>query len=199
MNDTTTVDPSASGRFLLRLDAQLHAALRAEAAAEKVSLNELCARTLAAYAFDGKPDDLRAVVDHAAALYGDTLVGIVAFGSWARGEAADGSDVDVLIVLAPGKAITRDLYRRWDAAPLTLDERTVDPHLVALPERAAPVSAVWAEVARDGLILHDRDHRLARHLGAVRRVLLAGTRRRGTIHGQPYWAEVTREGSHAEP
>ena len=33
------------------------------------------------------------------AIYGDRLRGMVLYGSWARGEATDGSDIDLLILL----------------------------------------------------------------------------------------------------
>jgi predicted nucleotidyltransferase len=45
------------------------------------------------------------------ALYGERLVQMVLFGSYARGDAAPGSDIDVLIVLRgpvnPGEEISR--------------------------------------------------------------------------------------------
>jgi len=44
-------------------------------------------------------------------LYGKRLKDTILYGSWARGEATEGSDIDVLIVLegkvAPGKEIDR--------------------------------------------------------------------------------------------
>lgn len=44
-------------------------------------------------------------------LYGGRLAAVLLFGSWARGEAAPGSDIDVLIVLDgtvdPGEEIAR--------------------------------------------------------------------------------------------
>lgn len=33
------------------------------------------------------------------AIYGDRLQGLILFGSWARGDATDGSDIDLLILL----------------------------------------------------------------------------------------------------
>jgi len=44
-------------------------------------------------------------------LYGDRLKDIVLYGSWARGEATDESDIDLIVILAgkviPGKEIDR--------------------------------------------------------------------------------------------
>lgn len=42
---------------------------------------------------------LREVKAKLEAIYGDRLRGIVLYGSWARGEATDGSDIDLLILL----------------------------------------------------------------------------------------------------
>jgi len=190
--------PDASGRFLLRIDPNLHASLRAEAAARNESLNELCARTLAEHAFDPVAGAFGPVVRRALGLFEGALVGIIAIGSWARGEAADGSDVDVLVVVAPGIAVTRALYRRWDAQSVTCDGRAVDPHFIVLPDPAAPVTGVWAEAARDGIVVFERAHAVSRYLGHVRRQELSGVRRRSTAHGQPYWATPSPEVAHAQ-
>jgi len=189
----------ASGRFVLRLGRDLHAALRHAAAARGLSLNALCARVLEDHAFGASTGGgCDAVVRHARARFGDALAGVVAFGSWARGDAASSSDLDVLVVLNRGVAVTRDLYRRWDQQPPSCDGRAVDAHVVALPEPDAAVSALWAEVARDGIVLFERDHRVSRHLGRVRRAILTGARRRSTAHGQPYWLPPRPEDAHAQ-
>lgn len=43
------------------------------------------------------------------AIYKDRLRGIVLFGSWARGEATDGSDIDLLILLDDVQDPVREL------------------------------------------------------------------------------------------
>src|SRR5262245_37380424 len=88
-----------TARFLLRIDASLHAGLREAARGAGLSLNEYCARRLAApVGGPGAGPDASAVVASAAALFGTDLIGVVAFGSWSRGELADSSDVDLLVV-----------------------------------------------------------------------------------------------------
>jgi len=187
------LDAKPSGRFVVRLDPGLHVALRAEAAARGTSLNALCADLLA----DGQRgrcnDEFDAAVKSAVAVFGVDLVGIVAFGSWARGEATTGSDIDILLVLVPSVAITREVYRRWDRiATPTIDGRVVDVHIVALPVGDERFSSLWAEVARDGIVAFDRGHRLSRYLGKVRRQLLGGRHHRALAHGQPYWTVASQ-------
>ena len=179
-----------SGRFVLRLDPELHAELRREAAIRGVSLNALCVQRLTAPG--GVPpefEDAAETVRRATELMGESLVGVVVFGSWARGESADTSDIDVLIVIEGGVPVTRELYRRWDEAPVAWRGRPVDPHFVHLPPERRTPSGLWAEVAIDGIVLHDPRHRLFPRLAAVRRALAEGRLRRRTVHGTGYWTE----------
>jgi len=180
--------PDASGRFLLRIDAGLHAALRRAATAQGLSLNDYCARALASAAgVAGAWHGGAEAVTRAAALVGAELVGVATFGSWARGEAAPDSDIDLLIVVDGGLKITRSLYRRWDEVPLTWDGRAIEPHFVHLPGRSHDGTGLWAEVAMDGIVLFARDLALPRCLGAIRHAIAEGRIVRRLIHGQPYW------------
>jgi len=180
-----------SGRFLLRLTPGLHATLRSAAREAGLSLNDYCARRLAAPS--GSLDGLRGastVVERAAELFCEDLIGVVAFGSWARGEAVASSDVDVLVVVEGSAPITRALYRRWDVKPLTWEGRVVEPHFVRLAAVEAPATGLWAEAAIDGIVLFERGSRLSARLAEVRREIVAGRLVRRLSHGQPYWAEV---------
>jgi hypothetical protein len=180
-----------SGRFVIRISPGLHAALRANAAAAGVSLNDYCARKLAAPS--GPAATLApamAVVERAAELFAERLIGVVAYGSWARQEMSDGSDVDVLVVLESGTPVTRALYRRWDERPIDWAGRSVEPHFVELPPDAAKAGGVWPEVAIDGIVLFEKGARLSACLAAVRRLIAAGRLVRRLVHGQPYWTEV---------
>ena len=179
---------SGPARVLLRLPRDLHRALTREATRAGLSFNALCIRRLGAPAPpDGRAQPRAVVLARARAVFGDDLIGMVALGSWTRGEAADTSDIDVLIVLDPRTALTRDLYRRWDAAPLVFGGRTIDAHFVHLPRARSTPGAVWCEAAVDGVIWHDRDDRVARWLADVRRLIAEGRVVRAFAHGQPYW------------
>lgn len=180
-----------SGRFLLRLDPALHAALRAAARDAGLSLNDYCARKLAhplddAAVAGGELEVVRRAVE----LYGPNLAGVVVFGSWARGEPAATSDVDLLIVLDRRLPLTRSLYAAWDAAPATWEGRPVEVHLVHLPAPGEAPSGIWAEVALDGLVVFERGRRVSAHLGEVRREIAAGRFVRNVVQGRPYWTRV---------
>jgi len=182
---------AASGRFLLRIEPQLHAALRDAARRAGLSLNELCARKLAAPQLEaGTPSPAAAALQRAAALLGSDLVAVAAIGSWARDESFAGSDVDLLIAVDPARGLTRELYREWDADPPRWGEREIDVHFAHLPAPEAPVGAIWAECAIDGIVLFERDFALSARLARIRRDIASGRLVRRTAHGQPYWSEV---------
>ena len=57
-----------------------------------------------------------------AEVYGQRLRGVILYGSWARGEASEGSDIDVLVVLEDPLAHDEELRRLSRiAASLTLE------------------------------------------------------------------------------
>lgn len=179
----------ASGRFLLRLPVQLHEDLRKAAHEAGLSLNELCCRRLAAPESVAPAEDAPAV-RRAEEMFGELLLAVVAYGSWARGEAQRDSDVDLLVVLDPVVALTRELYRRWDERPLSIEGHPVEPHFVHRHESGRGWTGLWAEAALDGIVLFERGRDISRYLARVRRDVMDGRIVRKTVHGQPYWAEV---------
>jgi predicted nucleotidyltransferase len=123
------------------------------------------------------------------------LVGVALFGSAARGDATAASDVDLLVVLEPGTRIERSLYDRWDEIVTSggrRDDRRVSPQFVALPASASDAGGIWLEVAREGIVLGDRDRRLARFLIGLRDLVAEGAVSRKTVHGHPYWVREGR-------
>ena len=190
-NSTTTAarrGGSPSGRFVLRIEPELHAALRRAAADAGLSLNAYCARKLAAPG-NRPAGPFDEAVRRASATFGRQLVGVVAYGSWARDELTETSDVDLLVVISPDLAITRELYRAWDADPLHWSSHPVEPHFVHAPDDAR-VTGVWAEVATEGIVLFERGFELSRLLARIRRRILAQHFLRHRAQGQPYWVEA---------
>lgn len=183
-SDTT----SLSGRFVLRIPPGLHAQLRASAHDLGISLNEYCAALLSHDGGVGDAEPLvRLVIEKARATLGDQLAGVVLFGSWARGESTTESDIDVLLVAKPGTPITRSLYNQWDKEPFVWDTRAVEPHIVATPTSLDAVSGLWAEVALDGIVIHDPHLIISRLLASVRRRIVDAHIVRRSSGGQTYW------------
>ena len=129
-------------------------------------------------------------VARAREVVGESLAGVVAFGSWTRGELTAASDVDLLIVVDPGTPVRRALYRRWDESPVVWNGHPVEPHFVRLPDAGEPPSGFWAEVAVEGVLLLECDPRLSAHLARVRDAVAQGRLRRRAVHGHGYWTGV---------
>jgi predicted nucleotidyltransferase len=185
------VNSEYSGRFVLRIDRGLHGALREAARAIGVSLNEYCARKLAAPSPEFAGVGLAtAAVRRAAEVVGDSLIAVAAFGSWARLELHDESDVDLLVVVEADVELSRNLYLVWDEAPVRWRGHRAEPHFVHLPDASRAPTGLWAEVATDGIIFFARDLGLSRLLAGVRRDIASGRIVRRVVHGQPYWTEA---------
>jgi hypothetical protein len=178
----------ASGRFVLRLAPDLHAELRGAAAGAGLSLNDYCARKLALPScLQDVQEEVKEAVGRATRLFEENLEGIAAFGSWARGESGQGSDLDLLVVLDKSVPLRRELYRQWDEQGRDV-KLPLEPHFVHLPAPQKTVAGVWAEVALEGIILFERGFLLSKRLVAVRQDIASGRLVRRFAHGQPYWA-----------
>jgi predicted nucleotidyltransferase len=188
-------DRSYSGKFVLRVGPELHRQLARQAKAAGQSLNEHCARRLGAgspamrFASFGLDD---AVVGALVNAFEPPPLGVVLFGSVARGEHTESSDMDLLVVLADGvrptRALYRDLEREVDLAGL---RPAPSLHLVSLPPRADDGGSLWCEVALDGVVLWEQGTQISSRLREVRQHISEGRRVRRHAYGRPYW--VRRE------
>jgi predicted nucleotidyltransferase len=137
-------------------------------------------------------------VRRAAAFAGADLIAVAAFGSWAREEVTERSDVDLLVVVEDRVELTRELYRRWDLEPLRWSGREVDAHFAHLPDPERFSPSLWGEVAIDGIVLFERDLRLSSRLAAVRRLIVEGTMVRRLAQGHAYWVDLRAGSARAE-
>lgn len=189
-----------SGRFVLRITPELHATIRRASAEKGVSLNEYCRMAIESYtnAEDvhvGRSGAQRdGWVAGAERVVGDALVGVVLFGSQARGEATSTSDTDLLVVVSDGVELNRELYHRWDGAGV---DRQVNPHFVHLPADVTAAGSIWFEVALDGIVISEDGHRVSAFLQTVRRAVADGRLQRRYVHGHPYWVK-NQEAANAE-
>jgi hypothetical protein len=132
--------------------------------------------------------ELDALARRCVETYGDDLLGIVLFGSAARGELRDDSDVDLLLVLAQGVPLRRRLYRQWDElAAGGCRGHEVNAHFVRVPATTDQAGSLWLEVAVEGVVIFDRRGDVHRFLVALRLAMASGAFVRSMAHGQPYW------------
>ncbi len=190
----------ASGKFVIRMPGALHGRLREEARRTGQSLNQLCVARLQA----GEPSAAavgRTIVAGTLAAeflarilrrWRGDLVGVVLFGSTARGDATEDSDLDLLLVMKPEIGITRDLYRQWEEFCLECPQAQVggvSPHFVSLPGSVRQAGGLWYETAIDGVILWEQNRLVSRFLGSVREAMGHGRIQRRILHGSPYWVK----------
>lgn len=187
----------ASGKFVLRMPKQLHAALREAARKHGVSLNRFCVDRLsgAVGQVEGEPSgprvNLPAIdLERIERAWGDIAEGVVLFGSTARQETWDTSDVDLLVVVRQGVAVTRDLYDRWN--PVADESTLVSPLIAALPPTLGEAGGVWYEAAVDGIVVWDPNLHVSTTLTRLRREIAEGRIVRRYVHGQPYWIKTER-------
>jgi predicted nucleotidyltransferase len=180
---------------VVRVPPSLHASLKRRARAQGVSLNGLCLDALKSFLGTGEQETREGAsipLQQCRDLLGESLSGILLFGSTARGEGREGSDVDLMIVVGSELPLTRALYERWDQGIDGASSR-LSPHFVHIPDDEREAGSLWFEAAVDGIVLLDRGGRIARFLRTLRRSMAEGKLRRKSAYGHPYWIRTDQE------
>jgi hypothetical protein len=193
-----------SGKFVIRMPAALHGRLKEEAVRTGRSLNQVCLarlqsenRCLPGTAIHACSPILPDFLERIKGFWRQQLAGLILFGSAARGDATEGSDIDLLLVMRTEIKITRGLYSAWDelcreyqgAQPIG----RVEPQFVRLPESPEDAGGLWFEAAIEGTVLWEDDGLLSPFLQSLRRVMAHGRIRRRVLNGSPYWIRESGE------
>jgi predicted nucleotidyltransferase len=138
-------------------------------------------------------DPLRAAADTWIAALGPRLVSLVLFGSCARGDATEASDVDLLVV-ATGfptslAARRRELLELYAPVQHAGHLPWVEWNLVTkTPEEARVRSPLYLDMVEDARLLFDRERFFATVLDGMRaRLRELGSRRVFLPDGSWYW------------
>ena len=116
-------------------------------------------------------EEVQAAVEALQAALGDRLVGVVLYGSRARGEGTEDSDWDLLVIAEdlPAKAFDRYLYFKQVLPATRFGPVSV---LAKTPQQFAEgVSSLHLDIALDGQILYDPRRYVSDRLGALRRLM----------------------------
>ena len=177
-----------SGKFVLRLPSDLHKTIKDRAFQEGVSLNDICLQFIEAGLLSFSPVSRlhQQVQENAKRLYGDRFIGLLLFGSQARGEAHDKSDIDLLLVLDNSIPVCRELYKDWTG----IMPENVSIHFAHLPQDVSLAGSLWLECALDARIIDDPRNEIARHLTKLRQFITSGKVIRKLTHGQGYWVHT---------
>jgi predicted nucleotidyltransferase len=193
-----------SGKFVLRVPSAFHLKLSLLAAQQGMSLNRFCferikaSLALPSTTLVNKEDSIQNTLVQQLVDAEVPLIGVVMFGSSARGEARDSSDVDLLLVLDSHRPISRELYKVWDDCLPKLQVSSdvaskLSPQFVHLPSSPEEAGSLWFECAIEGLIWSDTDFQIGKFLAHVRAAILRGDIRRESSHGHHYWIKSLKQ------
>lgn len=172
--------------FLLRLPLNLYERLKSDANKRELSVNSYSKQILMCGA--PFPEIFISIQSLLLSLFPEDIVGILIFGSFARGEAFDSSDIDVLLIINSSIPIERDLYEKVDR--LKLGGREISVTIVHLPKEVSDVGSLWLEVALDGIVIYDPDIKVSQFLMLVKQYILKGSVQRRISYGVPYWTHT---------
>lgn len=188
-----------SGKFVVRLPPQVHQQLKNESLKRGLSLNELCQERLSlphqvrSQKQSPLPDDVLTQILDTAKKLGLPILGVILFGSFARGEQDETSDIDLLVVLSPEKKIERALYQEWDVAFCNhrfCGPHEINVHFVYLPEDLKKCGSIWLECALEGILIFEaKEAKIRKKVLQIRSLIAQGRWRRKFAHGHPYWTE----------
>lgn len=122
--------------------------------------------------------------------WGEELISVVLFGSWARGEAKEGSDIDLFIVKEGLPRNRSDRYREMLAVKETLPPEFAEriSTILYTPEDACIVKPFYLGILTAHCILYDRDGFFQSLLSNLQAKLDAlGAERLLDEEGYEYW------------
>jgi len=130
-------------------------------------------------------------VDELVKALGDRVVAVALFGSWARGEGSDRSDVDFFVVVRglEGPDGRFQIYHHLRRV-LKRDVTVVDVDEGSLFDEGLNITPLLLNIAWDAVILHDPSGRLRELFNRIKRGVEGRLERYRTRDGKYGWRPV---------
>lgn len=180
-----------SGKFILRTSESWHRKLSAAAAKNHLSFNRFCQllmeKGFEAYHQNEGQKRLQFILEKIKKTFDNRVLGVVLFGSVAKGEENDESDIDLLIVLNQQVKLERSLYRLWDDDVDDQKTPELSPHFVHAPREGVRPGSLWLEVAMKNQILWQKGKSIDRVLDEVTDWIARDDVQLKSYQGQPSW------------
>jgi len=145
-------------------------------------------------------DYLEEVLNQLRSRLGGDLVSVILFGSFGRGEAGEGSDIDLLVVSENFKESFGgrfDLFNEIERQLISSGARrrlrelgfgTLISPVPLAPEEVERNPPILLDILTDGVILYDRDEFMGNHLGKLKhRLEVLGAKKVYLPSGRWYW------------
>lgn len=169
------------------MESSLYKKLQSIAKSKKMSLNQYSLEVLSRQELSSSGEILHLLKRH----YKSDLVGLVLFGSHARGTATEASDIDLLIILNSTVKLKASLYRDWEKYIASHLDAAYSPHFTHIleGELGDNVGSLWLELAMEGRVLMDTKGLIQRRLNKIKEQVSSGEYIRKSSYGVPYWTK----------
>lgn len=122
--------------------------------------------------------------------WGEELLSVILFGSWTRGEAKPGSDMDLLIVREHLPQSRLERFRLWHCVAQEISKTFARMLSVVLltEEEARAARPFYLDMTEEAVILYDKEGFFLSVLDNLRKTLTKlGAKRVRDAKGYPYW------------
>jgi len=150
------------------------------------------------------PSYLSQAVEELLGALGDNLLGVVLYGSHARSEAHEGSDIDLMVI---ARGLPERWYERSVCLHRPLQAIAGAPSFSVLgktpDEFEAHFPSLYLDIGLDGIVITDRDGYTKHKLDRIREIIAQARLKRERKNGDLHWVwrkpphrhwEITWEG-----
>jgi predicted nucleotidyltransferase len=141
----------------------------------------------AIFYYQGNDQFLRELSETLCDAFGDDLIALVVFGSYARGEAKLTSDCDVYLIARALPTNRLDRLEHIHLPVIARFARAISIIAETKTEFESGFPSLYLDVATDGIVLFDRDDYIRKKLARVRELTRLAGLQRVRLNGDFAW------------